>query len=110
TFGQHRVVERGEKHQQRTPAQSRSDEGADFVEVRRGVARFQRIERVAACGVVLFAILRAQENVGLVGKREQPEQVALLLGGLGEDQGGSDETLQRGRESKVEGRGRRKAC
>ena len=41
-----------------------------------------------------LAVLRAQEGLHLIRERNQPEQVALLLGGLPENQRGGDEAFE----------------
>ena len=58
-FRKHGIFERREEDQQRTAAQARADERADLVEVRRDVRGFERVDGVAAGGVVALAVLRA---------------------------------------------------
>src|SRR6266568_4523970 len=95
-LGQHRVVERSQEHQQRAPAQAQPNETAKFIEVRRDDLRLQRVNRVAAGGVVRLAAFGADELLHLVAERQQAEEVALLFGGQAENQSSGDEAFQNG--------------
>ena len=93
-FRQRRVIQRGQEHQQRAPAQPQPDERAEFIEIRRHDLRLQGVKRVAAGAVMGLAVFGAHEFFHLVGERQQAEQIPLLLRGQPEHQRGGDETLQ----------------
>ena len=100
-LGEHRIVERGEKDEQRAFAQPQPDEGAQFLEIRRHALRMQRVEPVAAGVVMRLAVLRADEAEHAVAESDEPELVALLLRGEAEDERRGDETLQHRRRASV---------
>ena len=91
---EHRIVERGEKDEQRALAQPQADEGAELLEIRRHALRLQRVEPVAARVVVRLPAFRADEAEHAIAEGEQPELIALLLRREPEDQRRGDEPLQ----------------
>ena len=96
TFRERRVIQRRQKNQQRAAAQAQPDERAKLVEIRRHDFRLQGVKRVAAGAVMRLAVFRADEFFHLVGERQQPEQIALLLRRQAEHERGGYETFQHG--------------
>jgi hypothetical protein len=93
-FRQRRVIQRGQEHQQRAPAQPQPDEHAQFIKVRRGDFRLQGVKRIAARAVMGLAVFGAHELFHLVRKRQQAEQIPLPLRRQPEHQRGGHETFQ----------------
>src|SRR5947207_12451545 len=70
-FRQQRIVQRGQKHQQRTTAQAQADERGQLVIIRRDRLRLQGVERIAAGAEMSLAVFGANERFDLIGKSKQ---------------------------------------
>src|SRR5438445_7306900 len=96
TLRKHRVVERGKEDQQRAATQAQSDEGTKLLEIRRDDLRLQRVNRIATGRVMRLPVPGADKLLHSIGEGQQSKQVPLLLRGETENQGGGDETFERG--------------
>ena len=68
---QQRIVQRGEEHQQRAPAQPHPQKSAQFVEIGRHQPRLECVKRVAAGVVMAFAVFCANKIFNFIAERHQ---------------------------------------
>src|SRR5260370_14495674 len=93
-FGQDRVVQLRQEHQQRAAAEAKAQERAKLVEVRCDQPWMQVVERLLARAVVGFAVFGAYEAVHAIAEGDQAEQIALPFGGQPKEQRRIDEALE----------------